>query len=288
MIERFEPVTNIFDVLHYHWSLREVQRARALFIFIAYIVSLLVIEANREGWFPGPIHPILPTSHFQAVQLALTLILAFGTVDLIMSISLSLSRALGKQFEIMALILLRGAFRELSNLPEPVNLAGDPMPLIHIAVFGSGALLIFVCLGFYNRLRTHQNFITVPEEQMRYVMAKKLLALTLILLVAGIGIRDLWRISTSLQEVSFFETVYTLLIFADVALILISQRYMPTFPAVFRNSAFVISTLLMRLSFSTSFPWSTAASVFAAVYILGLTAATRYFGPQQKVPGTTL
>ena len=284
MIERCEPITNIFDTIHYYWSLKKVQRARALFIFIAYIVSLAVIEANREGFIPAPLSLILPTSHFQAIQLALTLILGLGTIELILSITLSLSRALGKQFEIMALILLRSAFRELANLPEPVALVNGPMPLIHIAVSGTGALVIFICLGFYNRLRVHQNFITIPGDQMRYVMAKKLLALFLLCLVTGIAMRDLWLTSSGVQEVYFFETIYTMLIFADVALVLISQRYMPTFPAVFRNTAFVISTLMMRLSLSVSFPWGVATSVFAAFYILGLTAAIRYFGSSKQFP----
>ena len=283
MIERFEPVTNIFDFIQHYWFHRRVQRAIALIVFLGYVVSLIVIEANREGLLPAPFGTLLPTNHFQAIQGALTLILLMGTVSLIMSISLSLSKALGHQFEIMALILLRGAFRELSALPEPVALA-DAMPLLRIGTAGTGALIIFVCLGFYNRLRTHQNFIDLPEERMRYVMAKKSIALTLLIIVVGIAIRDVIILFSTGKDVAFFETVYTMLIFADIAFVLISQRYMPTFPAVFRNSAFVISTLLMRLSLSASFPWNTVACIFAAVYILGLTAAMRYFGSSIRTP----
>ena len=283
MIERFEPVTNVFDFIQHYWFHRRFQRAVALLVFLGYVASLVAIEANREGLLPAPFDALLPTNHFQAIQGALTLVLLMGTISLIMSISLSLSRALGQQFEIMALILLRGAFRELSTLPEPVALA-DAMPLLRIGTAGTGALIIFVCLGFYNRLRTHQNFIDRPEERMRYVMAKKSIALTLLLVVVGLAVRDAFILLSTGKDVAFFETVYTMLIFADIAFVLISQRYMPTFPAVFRNSAFVISTLLMRLSLSAPFPWNTVTCVFAAVYILGLIAAIRYFGPGVRGP----
>ena len=103
-------------------------------------------------------------------------------------------------------------------------------------------------------------------------------------MVVGLAVRDAFILLSTGKDVAFFETVYTMLIFADIAFVLISQRYMPTFPAVFRNSAFVISTLLMRLSLSAPFPWNTVTCVFAAVYILGLTAAIRYFGPGVRGP----
>ena len=73
----------------------------------------------------------------------------------------------------------------------------------------------------------------------------------------------------------------SILIFAGIALVLISQRFMPDFHAVFRNSGFVIGTLIMRLSLSAPWPWNIASSIFAAVFVLALTWATTYFGPSR-------
>ena len=72
-----------------------------------------------------------------------------------------------------------------------------------------------------------------------------------------------------------------MLIFADIALVLLSQQFMPSFHAVFRNSGFVVGTLLMRLSFSTSHPWNAVVSVVSAAYVLGLTWAVNYFPPDK-------
>lgn len=248
MIEKCEPITHLFDAVHQLWDHRRTQRAFATLIFFIYLAGLLGIEANRQGVLPPWLEHITPMSHFQAIHLAFTLILGMEVMELILTISGSLSKSLGKQFEVMALILLRDAFKELSKLPEPVSLTSGIEPVVHIASAGLGALIIFICLGFYYQLRTHQNYITNPEEQMRYVMSKKLISLVLFLLFVGIAVRDLILFVQTGNDADFFETIYTILIFADIALVLISQRFMPDFHAVFRNSGFVIGTLIMRLS----------------------------------------
>ena len=275
MIEKCEPITHLFDAVHQLWDHRRTQRAFATLIFFIYLAGLLGIEANRQGVLPPWLEHITPMSHFQAIHLAFTLILGMEVMELILTISGSLSKSLGKQFEVMALILLRDAFKELSKLPEPVSLTSGIEPVVHIASAGLGALIIFICLGFYYQLRTHQNYITNPEEQMRYVMSKKLISLVLFLLFVGIAVRDLILFVQTGNDADFFETIYT------IALVLISQRFMPDFHAVFRNSGFVIGTLIMRLSLSAPWPWNIASSIFAAVFVLALTWATTYFGPSR-------
>ena len=285
MIERCEPLTNIFDCIHHFWEHPRTQKILAVLILVTYLLALAGIEANREGLLPDWMARLTPSSHFQAIQLAFTLILGMEMMELILSISGSLSKSLGKQLEVMALILMRDSFKQLSLLPEPVSIT-DPMPLLFIASSGAGALFIFLCLGFYHKLRAHQNYISDPLEQMRYVMSKKLMALVLVLLFVGIALRDAVIFLRSGEDSAFFETIYTVLIFADIALVLVSQRFMPSFHAVFRNSSFVIGTLLMRLSLSAPWPWSVATICFATLYILGVTGAITYFGSSSMIRRT--
>ena len=114
MIERCEPLTNIFDCIHHFWEHPRTQKILAVLILLTYLLALAGIEANREGLLPEWMARLTPTSHFQAIQLAFTLILGMELMELILSISGSLSKSLGKQFEVMALILLRDAFKQLS------------------------------------------------------------------------------------------------------------------------------------------------------------------------------
>lgn len=284
LIARLEPLTDIYDYVHHVWERPRTQRFMAAVIFFVFIGALIGIECNREGLLPPGLAAVVPVNHFHAINLAFTLILGMEVVGLILSISCSLSRSLGKQFEIMALILLRNAFKELAYLPEPVNLAAGMEPVYRIAIAATTALAIFICLGYYHRLRSKQNYIKSPQERMLYVISKKLIALVLLGLFFGIAARDALSFVTTGHEPPFFETIYTVLIFADITLVLISQRFMPSFHAVFRNSGFVIATLIMRLSLSAVSPWDAIASLFAALYVLGLTWATNRFTPESIRP----
>lgn len=280
MILTYTMYARVYDAIHHFWESEKTQRRLALFIFCIFVGSLAAIEANREGLLPLPFSQLVPTNHFQAIHLVFTCILGMEVMGLILSISESLSRSLGKQFEIMALIFLRNAFKELAYLPEPVSLAGGPEPLFRIGLCAIGALGIFVALGFYHRMRRHQNYLTNDKALQRYVAYKKLFALVLVGLFVMVAVRDAWLFLSTGTESRFFETIYTILIFADIALVLISQRFMPSFHAVFRNSGFVIGTLIMRLALSAPSPWDVAAGLFAAVYVLALTCATTYFGAE--------
>ena len=281
LIDRMQPLTDAFDWLHQFWESPTSQKRLAFLTLLIYLAGVFGIEMNRQGWLPQPWTQLAPTNHFDAIQLAFTLILIMEVISLIFSISSSFSRAVGKQFEILALILLRNAFKELSHLPEPISIGINIDPVLHIATSASGALFIFAALGIYSRIGGNLRFLQSPELRMRFVMSKKLLALLLFGVFVGIGIRDAYLHFMLGQTPRFFETIYTVLVFADITLVLISQRYMPSFHAVFRNSGFVIGTLLMRLSLSATAPWDTVISLFAAVYVLALTWTTSYFAPDK-------
>lgn len=280
LIDKLQPLTDIFDWLHHTWERAATQRRVALFILWVYLLALLGVELNRQGLLPPWLATVTPCSHFYAIHLAFTLILVLEVMSLVFIIPSSLSQSMGKQFEILTLILLRNAFKELARLPEPVSVSGDMMPVLYIAISGTGALLVYLCLGLYKRIaRRHMHFIQPPNMRMRYVMSKKLLALALFVIFVGTALRDFYLFLTAGGDQNFFETLYTILIFSDITMVLIAQRYMPAFHAVFRNSGFVIGTLLMRLALSSTPLWCPAIGLFAAIFVLALTWVTNYFTP---------
>ena len=187
MLLKLQWLTDIFDWLHHNWERTHVQRKVALVIFWIYVAALCCVELKRQGMLPPALAQLTPHSHFSAIQLAFTLILGLEVMSLIFIISTSFSRSVGKQFEILALILLRNAFKELAHLPEPVSIAGNLDPVIHIAVTALGALGIFVALGIYGKLASSYAYIQSPEMRMRFVISKKLLSLTLFVIFSASG-----------------------------------------------------------------------------------------------------
>lgn len=75
----------------------------------------------------------------------------------------------------------------------------------------------------------------------------------------------------------FFDDFFTILIFTDVTLLLISLLYTHQFSTVIRNSAFIISTPLIKMSFGIDGIVSTILTVFTvALGVLILAIQNQY------------
>ncbi|MGK0324307.1 MAG: hypothetical protein ACJAR4_002358 [Psychroserpens sp.] len=68
----------------------------------------------------------------------------------------------------------------------------------------------------------------------------------------------------------FFDQFFTVLILVDVVLLLISFFYTDKFHKIIRNSGFVISTILIRMSFGVSGLISTILIVVAVLFGLAI------------------
>ncbi len=137
------------------------------------------------------------------------------------------------------------------------------------------ALLIFVALGFYYPLQRHQPLSENRQDRANFVLAKKIISLVLVIVFSALALKSLWSLATTLHPNGFFEAFYTVLIFADVLVVLISLRYNSSYRVVFRNSGLAVATVMLRLALSAPAPWSGALGLFA----LALTFASNRFPP---------
>ena len=214
-----------FDSLESIWETNRTKRFVGSLLVLAFIVSLLIIELNRRDLLPIEIDHWIPESHFYAINLTFTLLLVIEVIGLVFGLARSVSDSVGKQFEILSLILLRQSFEELANFGEPIKWLEDYTPVLHILSDGGGALLIFLVLGFYYRIQKHRPFTKDALVTRKFVDAKKLVSLLLLLIFCGIGFHNLWSFFVGSRVSSFFDKFYTILIFSDVLIILISLRY---------------------------------------------------------------
>jgi hypothetical protein len=244
----FQYTTFAFDPLHMFWESKKTQKRIAGLLIAIFICGLVGIELNRQGLLPEPLNHYFYANHYHAISVAFTFVLILEVVSLIFAIPCSISRAVGKQFEILALILLRNSFKELASFPEPISLVGQMDALLHIAADSAGALFIFALLGVYYKLQKKKTATYKGPTLYNFVTAKKLVALTLLIVFAFLGISSIRQIIAGTGHIDFFADFYTILIFSDILIVLISQHFQPCFHAVFRNSGFAVSTLLIRLA----------------------------------------
>ncbi len=258
-----------FDGLRALWEHPRCRTTVGWVLILTFALALLGIEGARQGWIPDP-HQRLPRSHFYAISSAFTVLLYVEVIDLVFSLSRSFSDAVGKQFEIFALILLRQPFKELTVLPEPLAWPEDPGPLKVIAASALAALTIFAVLQGFRRTLQHPPLSPDSRETQGFVGAKKVLALGLLAFLVTNGLRHLGLYLTGAPAGHFFDTFYTVLVFCDVLIVLLSLRHSHRFAVVFRNSAFVMATVLLRLALTAPPLQRAALGVGAALYVLGI------------------
>lgn len=275
----FERVTYLFDPLHHVWEHERMHRRFALGLVVVFLGALASIELNRRGLLPAALATATPTNHFHAVNLAFTLVLVLEVISLIFTLPCSFSRSVGKQFEILSLILLRDAFKELASFPEPITVGADLTAVQHILGYGFGALIVFGLLGVYYRVQpAKKQDMGLPHDLFRFVAAKKGIALVILAVFAIMGLTNLYNRLAGLPHIDFFPVFYTLLIFTDILVVLISQCFRPSFHAVFRNSGYALSTLFIRLALAAPPMYDVALGIVAALFAIALTLAwTRVF-----------
>ncbi|MDX1764043.1 MAG: hypothetical protein R3231_06955 [bacterium] len=244
-----DRTTALFDRLHRVWERDGIRRAVAVGLVLIFLVALIAIELNRRGLLPQALGFERPINHYMAINLAFTLVLILEVISLIFTLHCSVSRALGKQFEILALIFLRSSFKELTVLPEPITIAGHLDVLWRIGADGIGAVAVFGLLGLYSAaLRQKDEALRSGPSLDLFVAAKKAVALLLLMVFFGMGLYNGWLLATGGRGFEFFQHFYTVLIFTDILLVLVSHYFLPEFRAVFRNSGYALCTLLIRLA----------------------------------------
>lgn len=268
----FEKITYVFDPLHHTWEHEKMHRKISFALVIFFLISLIGIEAKRQGLLPQPIFAFIPTNHFYAISSAFTVVLILEVISLVFTLPCSFSRSVGKQFEILSLILMRNAFKELSKLPEPITFEGSKEAVLYILSDGFGALLIFALLGYYYIVQTKASEDSFrPTDLYQFVAAKKGIALLLLGTFAYMGINSAVNTLLGHEHVDFLHQFYTVLILTDILVVLISQCFHPSFYSVFRNSGFALSTLIIRIALAAPPYYNVLLGLTAALFAILLT-----------------
>lgn len=279
----YEKITYLFDPLHHLWEHEKMHRKISIGLVLFFLISLVSIELKRQGLLPPSLAQFLPANHFHAVQLAFTVVLIQEVISLIFTLPCSFSKSVGKQFEILSLILMRNAFKELSDFAEPITYYGNEEAIKRILSDGFGALLIFGLLGLYYIVQKKSSEETMrPTDLFSFVAAKKGVALVLLGTFIVMGVQSAWLTLSSTPHPDFLHGFYTLLILADILLVLISQCFEPSFYSVFRNSGYALSTLIIRIALAAPAYFNVLLGVAAAVFAILLTVVSSKLFLKQK------
>ncbi|MCH2046831.1 MAG: hypothetical protein MK212_22135 [Saprospiraceae bacterium] len=237
---------------------------------ISFFVHLALIFMVDLGWIslPDGKSANLLSNPIAAIYTPFSFILIFEVYLLVYYIPRSITSYVGKQYEIISLIVIRRLFKDLAN----IDLGSDWFSNKYDLQFTYdlvATLILFVLIFFFYRLNKRKKLldlerVDLPSGMRRFIRQKTIIAMLLVpvlvilaLVSAGTWVQDTFFSFASLIEGAkdvnrvFFDQFFMLLILTDVLLLLLSLYHTDKFSKVVRNSGFIVSTILIRLSFGT-------------------------------------
>ncbi len=278
----FERITFLFDPLLHFYEQERLHRKISVGLVVVFLCSLFVIELNRQGLLPAEFAAMIPRNHLHAVHAAFTVILILEVIQLIFVLPCSFSRSLGKQFEILSLVLVRNAFKELSYFPEPFSYLGNEEKILHIVANGFGALLLFALLGVYYKIQKRSGEDGRSIDLYGFVASKKAISLLLLISFVCMGGYSLYQTLMGVEHPDFLHGFYTQLILTDILIVLVSQCFHPSSRMIFRNSGYALATLMIRIALVAPVYYNVLLGGAAISFAILLTLASQFLFPTQR------
>jgi NADH:ubiquinone oxidoreductase subunit 6 (subunit J) len=267
-------------------SKKTKERSERVILWIAlvsFIIHLLIIGLIHFNIISINEPSNLLKNPIAAIYTPFSFILVYEVYLLIYYLPQSTSTYISKQYEIIALIIIRRLFKDLSDLSLSSNWFSIKNDLQFTYDLLASVLLFYLIYLFHvQRTKVYRNIENnkkQPSSISKFINAKKWIATALvpILLIIAIYSFLTWSIgifqplenqAISFKNINniFFEQFFNILIIADVILLLFSFFHTDEFHKVIRNSGFIISTILIRLSFSVSGIINTVLIVSAILF----------------------
>ncbi len=226
-----------------------------------FIIHLLLILGKNYDLFHSPMDNLLLADPISAIYTPFSIILIYEIYLLVHYLPRSFTTSVSKQFEIISLIIIRRIFGDIPHIELASSWfsTAENLQLIYDLV---GILVLFFLIYLFNRSRSKIIPSKLTTNLKRFVNSKRAVSLILlpVLIITSSYTLYSWiqtqffsaSVITSFElNAIFYNEFFTILILADVFILLLSFQYTERYSQLIRNTGFVICTILIRLSFGT-------------------------------------
>jgi hypothetical protein len=231
----------------------------AVFSFVLHLI--IIFLGNHFNYFHNVQH-----SYLKAIYTPFSFILFYEVFLLVIIIPNSISEFIGKQFEVITLITLRSFFHDIAdfNTHEIIDFKN---PAFISLIYDLGASIVMLGLTIvYYKIYNKTNHTEIIRELNQFINIKKVVSLSMIIVLLILSVTSLFNWSIDMIEALrlndrypnpntvFYEDFFSIMIFVDVLLLIISFTFHSSFFIIFRNASFIITTILLRMSLTIEKP----------------------------------
>ena len=250
----------IFNTIFSKKSQRIFEKNILFLATSGFIIHLILIYLNKYNYIEYDFNNTLLLDPISALYTPFSFILVYEAYLLIYYLPNSFTVTVVKEYEIISLILIRKIFKDFPqvNLDVPFFSNDQNVQLIYDLI---GILVVFFLIYLFKTTAGRPKTAKPDEKLNRFISQKKLISILLVptlLFLAGWSFYN-WINASFFTggyddniNFLFFVDFFTILILVDVFILLISFRYTERYSQLIRNTGFIISTILLRLSFAAS------------------------------------
>ena len=256
-------LNKIDSIFHTIFSEKSQKIFEKYILFLAtsgFIIHLILIYLNKYNYIDFNFNNTLLLDPISALYTPFSFILVYEAYLLIYYLPNSFTVTVVKEYEIISLILIRKIFKDfpLVNLDVPFFSNDYNIQLIYDLL---GILVVFFLIYLFKTTAGRPKTTKPDKKLKKFISQKKLISILLVptlLFLAGWSFYS-WANASLFSNgyddnvnFLFFVDFFTILILVDVFILLISFRYTERYSQLIRNTGFIISTILLRLSFAAS------------------------------------
>jgi hypothetical protein len=250
-----------------------------------FAIHLALIFLARSLPYPPPLIAEAGKNYLTAISTPFEFILFYEVLILIAALPASTTRSIAHQFEIVSLIFIRDVFRDIASTGGLVmehRLSWEALPVF--VDMWSGFLMFFLVAVFQHvalkRARRSERFALSPERA-RFLAEKKVVAVGLAVLLLSMAAYNVGIFSLSIYHAiqashgateptatTFYNDLFTVMIFTDVMILILSLVVSGQYENVFRNAAFVVSIIMIRFALTEGYPYGAPLAILAMIFAI--------------------
>ena len=247
----------IFDFFISEKSKKSIEKYVLVASVISFIFHLILIYLNKFEIVKINDPYNLLNNPISAIYTPFSFILIYEIYLLIFYLPRSISTYVSKQFEIITLIVIRRIFKDISDMDITKDLIFNAINK-NIFIDLVAALLLFFLIYLFRRNSIKSERNSDQESFNTFLRIKQWTSCLLIPILSTLAVINfvIWLSASYFNPVEsssinsiFFDEFFQILILVDVLLLIFSFFNSDSFHTIIRNSGFIISTILIRISF---------------------------------------
>ncbi len=253
-------VNLIFDTIFSKYSRGKFEKFILVLAAVGFITHLVLIFLNSNGYIQMDVGENLLKNPISALYTPFSFILVYEAFLLIYYLPSSFTVSVVKGYEIISLVLIRKIFKDVPLVDLSKDFFTSPYNVQFLYDI-TGFILVFFLIYLFKTTAGRPKKPKIDKKLQNFISQKKAISILLVPVLLALAsysfynwLGSLFIESSNDVDVNFlfFVDFFTILILVDVLLLLISFRYTERYSQLIRNTGFIISTIMLRLSFTAT------------------------------------